>query len=387
MVPPTHPPSAVTILTARLLVLALAAVSVAGEVAFFDALYWHRLGWVEPADGAVGAPGLMVLVSDAVVSVIAAFVAASLAFRRERDRGSVALAVAVAAWAYLLAYGGTFRLLSPHVEGAFRVAFDAHFLLVECLGLAGLIRFSTTYPEPLTREDLASAAELPVGLRLPQMLRTVLLSPWAPWAGAVVLAGLVWTVARTLGSPILEAPLNPLMDLARFATLLAVVVNLRLSWDLRRGASRERLVWLVLGFSILAGCLTLLVGGNILQAVTGWNPAVSWQPVLLNAGLLGLLWSASMGVFYEGPMEPRALVRRTTIWMGLAAVLLFMSAGLEALLTGAVASRLSLPTGLGTMAAVCVFAWIYHPVRRLVETVVDQLGALALPEGRPATAA
>jgi hypothetical protein len=367
-------------LASRILVLVLAAVSAVGQVAYLDALYWHRLGWAERLAGNMDTSTLAVVGTDAVVSVLAGVVAISLAFRRDPGRGARPLAIAMAAWAYLLAYGGVFRLLAPPTESVFRLAFDVHFLAVECLGMAGTLAFSTAFPSALTAEDLGSAERLPVGLRTLFRFRVWLLRPPAPWIAAAVLVAVVLGLARMFGTPIIDAPLSPAMDFARFATLAAAVINLRASWDARDAPGRTRITWMAVGLTVLVGTLVMLVGGNVLISVTEWRSPLNWRPLLMNLGLLGLLWGCAMAVFYEGRLDPKALVRGIATWTGLATIFLFLSAGLEALFSDAMMARISLPVGLGTLAAICLFAWIFEATRRFVEVVIDQIGAAGLPE-------
>jgi len=367
-------------LSSRILVLALATVSAVGQIAYLDALYWHRLGWAERMAGTMDTGTLAVIGTDALVSVLAAVAAVSLVFRRDPGRGGRSLAVAVAAWAYLLAYGGVFRLLAPTTESAFRFAFEAHFLVVECLGLAGILAFSAAFPSRLTAADIERAERLPVALRALFAFRSWLLRPTAPWVAAAVLTASVLGLARVFGTPTVEAPLNPVMDVARFATLAGAVINLRSSWDARNAEGRKRITWMVVGLTLLLGALVLLIGGNVLISVTEWRSPLNWRPLLLNLGLLGLLWGSAMAVFYEGRLDPKAMVRGTATWTGLATIFLFLSAGLEALFSDAMLARISLPEGVGTLAAICLFAWIFQATRKVVEVVIDQVWAAGLPE-------
>jgi hypothetical protein len=370
----------VTTLLLRTLVLILAVVSAVGQIAYLDVLYWHRLGWALAMSGNVQASTIAVVGGDAVVAVIAAVLAVALVFSREAARGSRPLAVAVVAWSYLLSYGGVFRLLMREPDSPFRAAFEAHFLVVECLGLAGLLAFSASFPSSLSGDDLLARNDSPPGLRPFVVMRAWLLRPAVPWIAALALAALILALARALGNPILEAPLSPVMDVARFGTLALVVVNFRSSWDLRSSEQRALLNWMVLGMVLVIASLALLIGGSVLTAVTQWRSPVNWRPILLNFGLLGLLWGSSMATFYRGRLNARILMRQTATWTGLATALLFLAAGLEALFSDNMMARVSLPTGIGTLAAICVFAWIYHPTRRLVEIIIEQISAAGLPE-------
>lgn len=372
--------SLVVTLLLRVLVTALAAVSVIGQIAYLDLLYWHRLGWAEGLRGHVQTATIAVVGADAIVAVAAAGLALALAFRPDAARGSRQLAVAVGAWAYLLSFGGIYRLLLPLDEGPLGLVVGGHFLVVECLGLAGLLAFSAAFPSPLTPSDLPPSSDTPAGLLPFRHFRIWLLRPASPWIATVGLATAVLAWTHTAGTALVEAPLNPMMDLARFGTLAAVVINFRASWDAHPTEARGPLNWMVLGMVLVVGSLALLVGGSVLTSVTGWRSPLNWRPLLLGLGLLGLLWGAGMASFHKGGAEAKSLVRRTATWIGLATILLFLAAGLETLFSDTVMARVSLPPGTGTIVAVCLFAWIFGGARRLVELVVDQIGQAGLPE-------
>lgn len=162
-----------TTFTVRILVLLLSVGAVAGQLAYLDALAWHVLS-PSPTQSVRGVVLTMAL-AHAVLSIASGAVAVVLAFRDQAAQpGSRGLSLAIRAWSYLLAYPGIVVMLRPD-PGTARMVFDGHFLLVETLGLAGAVRFTTLFPRTLVAAELTSHA---VGSRLAtflQPLRSALL--------------------------------------------------------------------------------------------------------------------------------------------------------------------------------------------------------------------
>ncbi len=171
-----------------------------------------------------------------------------------------------------------------------------------------------------------------------------------------------------------DAGLSPLMVLVRFAAAGLVVLNLRRAWGLATGADRDRLTWLVAGLSALLGSLALLIGGNVLVAVTGFpEPNVAWRPILLDLGLIGFLAGLAMSILYSGPVHPITVVRHIASACTVTTVGLFLAAGLEALFAGGILAAYSLRTGVGTAIALATIVSTYRNLVRLVGRLLPQL--------------
>ena len=315
---------------------------------------------------------IILLTARAIVSVVSAFFAVALVLhegpRQEAARG---LGAAFGAWGYLMAYSGVTMLFRPDA-GFWRDLFEGHFLLVEVIGLASLLRFTTLFPRTLVADEIPPSSTPPV-LRPAHAVSLWMLRPTAPWSvGLLVLVGL-WTWAVTSGGSVGDAGLSPAMDLVRFGAAGLVVLNLRRAWRLTRGGDRDGLTWLVAGLSALLGSLALLIGGNVLVAVTGFpEPNVAWRPILLDMGLIGFLAGLAMSVLYSGALHPMTVVRWIAATCAVTTAGLFLAAGLEALFAGGILAGYSLRTGVGTAIAAATIVSTYRNLVRLVGRLLPQ---------------
>ena len=357
----------------RGLTLILSVLAVVGQAAYLDALYWNALGLGPLSHGSLRPALLSAVITGAVVSLAAASLGTAMAIRGDTRRGARPLGLALAVWAYLLAYSGMIVLFAPP-EGTFlNTVFDGHFLVLEALGLASLLRFTAVFPGHLDLMDLRAPDSLPPGLRTAQRVRIWLLRPAAPWILALGAAAISFAVNTFLGRQLQDTALLALVDLFRLTALTLVVLNLRHAFMSADAGVRSRMVWIVLGFALLVGAVGFVLGGNVLTAVTGWElPRMNWRPIVLDVGVLGLLWGGAMAVFYNGPMDPARLVRRAAIVGGMGTVTLFLSAGLEMLLSGVVAARFSLPYGAGTILGVVAMGVLYTRTVRPLDAFLSQ---------------
>ena len=363
---PIPPPVEVSLTTfayrgATVLLVALALV---GQATYLDVLYWNTMGLGRLAMGGVTPALFSAVITGAIVSTVSGILALTMVFRGNGTRGALPLGLALSVWAYLLAYSGITVIFAPALDSMFRFAFEAHFLGVEALGLAALLRFTAVFPKPLLPSFMRPPDALAVGLRSLQQIRLLLLRPGGPWvAGAVALA-LVLGVNATLGRSTQDTALLPLTDLLRMAALAVVVLNLRGSFMHAGRADRRRMFWMVVGFTLLMGAVGALLGGNVLVAVTRWEiPGLNWRPIVLDLGVIGLLWGTAMAVFYDGGMRPGAFTRRMTVLFSMLALALFLAAGMETLLT----ARSPLPPGMGTGLALLAVGVLYARTRRPLE--------------------
>jgi hypothetical protein len=360
-------------LTYRGLTLLLSALAVAGQVALVEAVFGRGLGVGSPSLGSMRPALLSTVVMGAVVSLASAVLGMTMAFRRDARRGAPPMGLALAVWAYLLAYSGIVVLMSPPPESPLHAPFEGHFLLVEALGLAALLRFTAQFPSPLAAASLRDPATLPLGSRTIQGFRRWLLRPYAPWLAGILSAALCMATNAARGRPVQDAALLPLVDVFRLGALALVVLNLRRAFLASDQAGRTRITWLVLGFALLVGSVGLILGGNVLSAVTGWEiPAFNWRPVVLHLGVIGLLWGGAMGVLYQGRAQPAPAVRSVAVLVGMGTLALFLAAGLEMLLSRGGPAHFSLPRGTGTFLAMVAMALVYGRTRRPLDGFLRQ---------------
>jgi hypothetical protein len=360
----------------RVLVTLLAAVAVVAQVAYLDALTWHSLGWAAP----IGSMGtrmngslVAVMTGHALVSVVSAALAIVLVLHEgPAQKPARGLGMALGAWSYLTAYSGVTLLLRP-TSPVLRSVFEAHFLAVEMIGLIGLVSFTALFPKPLLETPLEPPAALPPSLKPLHATSVWMLRPWAPWlAGGVVLL-LLWSLVASRGASLGDAGLSPLMDVVRFAAAGLVVINLRRSWSRANREQAARMTWLLVALAFLTGVLLVLIGGNVLLAVTDWpEPGVAWRPLLIDVGLIGFLISMTMSILYAGRLDAALAASRIGAIATVGTLGLFLAAALEALFTEAL-QGLSLRTGVGTLLAFVLVVAMHRGMLRSVEKVLVQM--------------
>jgi hypothetical protein len=351
----------------RVLVTLLAVTAAVSQVGYLDAIAWHRLGLIPPVGARMRPPFLTLMTAHALVSVLSGGLALALVLHEgARQRAARSLGLALGAWSYLTAYSGvTLLLRDPGGGGAF---FDAHFLVVEVVGLVGLIRFTALFPSPLTEGPLDAPPTLPRVLHPIHEASVWMLRSSSPWiAGTVAVAGL-WLLAWARGRSIGDAGLDPVTDVIRFAAGGLVVLNLRRSWGRATGESTDRLLWLLASLVFLVGTLLVFIGANVLMAVAGWpEPSVPWRPLLMDVGVAGFLIGLVLSVLYDGSVRPTQVVRRIAAFTALATLGLFLAAALEAFFSGSVLAGFSLRTGVGTIVAFAIVLSTHGALIRALE--------------------
>jgi hypothetical protein len=357
------------------MVTMLAAVAAVSQVAYLDALSWHILGLAAPMTAQMRPPFLTLLTAHAIVSAVAGVLAVALVLNEgPRQSAARGLGLALGAWSYLTAYSGVTLLLRPD-PGAPRSLFEAHFLAVEVAGLVGLLRFTALFPQPLADRSLEPPPTLPSGVRPFHTASVWMLGDRALWIVGLGVLGSLWGVTAARGLAIADAGLSPLMDVVRFAAAGLVVLNLRRSWSRADPEQAGRLAWLFIGLAWVAGALLLLIGGNVLLAVTNWpEPVMPWRPLLLDIGLIAFLVAVAMGILYRGTMDAAQTARRIGAFATVATMALFLAAALEALFTGgALGGGASLRTGVGTLVAFVILVSTHRGLVRSLERGLAQL--------------
>jgi hypothetical protein len=251
--------------------------------------------------------------------------------------------------------------------------FEGHFLAVEVIGLVGLLRFTSLFPRSLAEQSLEVPPTLPPALHPFHTASVWMLEPLSPWIVGLVAVVILWGITAARGLGVADAGLSGLMDIFRFAAAGLVVLNLRRSWGRATGEEAGRLGWLAVALAVVTGALLLLVGGNVLMAVTDWpEPVFPWRPLLLDLGLAGFLAAAALGILYRGTLDATQASRRIGAFATTATFGLFLAAGLEALFTGGLAG-FGLRTGVGTLLAFVIVVSTHRGLVRSLERAFAQL--------------
>lgn len=356
----------------RVWVILLAIAGTAGQVAYLDALWWHSLGLTTTVARDVGSSTIMLLAAHAVVSLVCSVLAIVLVLHeRQRDAAGRALGLAFAAWSYLMAYSGVTLLYRPAVPGMARDIFEAHFLAIEVLGLVGLLSYTGTFPRRLADEELEPSPTLPPVLLPFHHVAVFLRRPGAPLQVGIIVLVLLWGSILARGGELSDAGLSRGMDAVRFLAAGVVVMHLRRSWGSATEGDRDGLMWLLAALAVLLGSLALLIGGNVLVAVTGFpDPRVAWRPILLDIGMIGFLMTLALSVLARAGSDPLKLTQRIASTSVVITAGLFLAAGLEALFTSGVLGAYTLRGGVGTAIALSVTLSMHRPLARVVARLV-----------------
>jgi hypothetical protein len=373
--------TSVAITAVRVLVTLMAVVATVGQVAYLDALSWHKLGLAAPMYAQMSPPFLMLMVMDAAVSVVSAGMAVALALD-EGPRAAAArgLGLAFVAWSYLTAYSGVTLLLRPNA-GVLRSVFEGHFLAVEVVGLIGLLRFTALFPTPVASLTLPEPPTLPAVLKPLHSASVWMLRPAAPWLAGLVVLVFLWAVTALRSLPLGDAGLSSIMDLVRLLTAGLVVVNLRRSWTRAASDVAGEMTWLLVALVFLLGVLLVVIGANVLMGVTEWpEPPFAWRALLMDVGILGFLIAMAMSILYHGAMSAANAARRIAALAALATSGLFLAAGLEALFHGGMLGGLSARTGVGTLIAFVILVSTHRGILRSLERLFAQLPVPGIAE-------
>jgi len=358
--------------TVRISVILLSIAGTLGHVAYLDALWWHTLGWTSTVARDVGTSTLSVLAAHAIVSLVCSVLAIALVLHESRrSPASRALGIAFGAWSYLMAYSGVTMLLRPVAPGLTREIFEAHFLAVEVLGLAGLVRFTASFPRPLHGEELRPSPTLPAMLVPFHRLGVAMRRPRSAWTAAALVLLVLWGWTLASGGELSDAGLSHLMDLVRFGAAGLVVANLHRSWNVATEGDRDGLLWLAGGLAIMVGAVAILIGGNVLGAVTGFpEPDVAWRPILLDLGTIGFFVVLALSILHRPGMDPARMARTVMTASLVITAGLFLAAALEALFTGRIVP-VTLRTGVGTAVAFAITLSTYRSSARRIASFLE----------------
>jgi hypothetical protein len=238
--------------------------------------------------------------------------------------------------------------------------------------LAAFVSFSAVFPRPL-------APRLPPPRRFdrPHRLRVAARRPRNIW-GAAVLAilavnGVPAIVFRLTQSQTVIAVMFAAVILVLAACAVAAMVlgarNLRLSYRTASAEERDRVLWVVTGFSVASWALIASAALVALSASIGHGGTLAMViavAVLLFAPLLVVV-SAAVGILYAGAIDPALVLRRSTAYGFLGAIGLIAFTVLETALSELVERWVDLPGFVGPLLAGLLVTLALIPVRAVLK--------------------
>lgn len=280
--------------------------------------------------------------------------------------------------------------LLPPTEAA-RIAVGVFDSAIWWLALAAFLRFSVIFPRPLAVADFRMAGLAP--------WRRHLLNPRVVWGGAALLAPLSFGIGRFVGGELWSGPLLA-VQLAAFLLFLALVFgflwgieqgvrHLRIGYRIVGAADRRRILWVVLGFSLAMWAIFIGLAGLVpvalaaVAASDGWVLPVLPFLVIVVAPLVIVVFLA-VAIFYDGAIDPALVIRRTALYGAFGVVLTFLYAGVENVVSSALAERLGLPersaSWIAAGAVALVFGFARHGIARFLRHVVSPLTPTEKPQ-------
>jgi class 3 adenylate cyclase len=157
---------------------------------------------------------------------------------------------------------------------------------------------------------------------------------------------------------------------------------LRINYARSDEEERRRALWVVEGalswFWIL---IPLFVAERLLERRLEGTP---WEQVILSVGFpfvaLVMVCSLGFAVLYQGALDPRLAVQRTTLYGVLASVMVLGFAIAEGLIGDLVVSRLGLPVGSGAWIAGGLVAFTFQPLHGFLRRRMDHWSDERIPE-------
>lgn len=258
--------------------------------------------------------------------------------------------------------------------------------------IGAFLRFAALFPQPLTLADLEAAGRARAERkgRAPKPVsrgRRLLLSPAAVWGGALV-AGAVSGISSAAGQPVWHVVLAPLLIWSLYRGLGL----LRAGYAVADAVGQRRILWVVQGLYSMVWLGVVMIGAigygmveGARAAAAGLSPAEIQVPhevmtaanVSQSLSVLVMVVCLAFAIFFQGALDPRLALKRTTVYamMAVSGALLF--AVVENLASSVIADVLHLSEGFGAAIAGGVVALGFNPVRDwLTRRVENRLGGV-----------
>lgn len=261
--------------------------------------------------------------------------------------------------------------------------------------LGAFLRFAALFPQPLTLAELEASgrarAERKGRVAKPVSRgRRLLLKPAAVWGGAAA-AGVISGLATATGQTALHVVLVPVI----LWSLYRGVGLLRASYAVADPMGQRRILWVVQGLYSMVWLGVVMLGAmgyGMVHGVRAANAGIPAREIQIPYGVmmatnisqslsvLVMVVCLAFAIFFQGALDPRLALKRTTVYgmMAVSGALLF--AVVENVASSFIVQVLHLDEGLGTAVAGGVVALGFNPVRGwLTRRVENRLGG-TLPD-------
>lgn len=302
-------------------------------------------------------------------AALGAFIAIGLAAYAPRQASARALAVLTVLWPATL--GVTGAVPGDPTLQRLDVVLDFSSAL---FAVAAFLRLTAVFPKPIGAE----AAGGGVLEKFAAVMRRVSRHAVAVWAGAAaVMTVAIVSAILPAGTfrIVLESAVGIFAALTIPTALYAGLLNLRSSYKASSANDQKKIFWLAegllvfsLGFFILP--FLLLPVFVILQAA-GVMPRTGgewFHPLLQGVTMIIALACMALAMFYDGALDPRIVVRKTTLYSALTITGVFVFAAAESVVAKVIAGVAGqwLSAGIAAVFVLPLHNWARSRVSRLI---------------------
>lgn len=250
---------------------------------------------------------------------------------------------------------------------------------------AALLSFAVRFPRSLSHAELERYFRgfTGSGIAILRSTSHLLAAPRWIWPVAAVW-GLV-TLALVAGIGIrfpAAAPFLPALSggLLGWYALWAAVLAFRVNYVQSDPVDRRRMLWVLQGMLAFGAGMFFLGSVALANDVSGAAPLQGVFDALVRVPMLLLLLFLAMAVFYDGALDPRLAIRRTTVYGALGPLLVILFAGLENLFVDFALARFGIDEQFGIWAAAGMVALGFGPLRDVLQKqLTSLLGAFPKP--------
>ncbi|HEX6036496.1 hypothetical protein [Longimicrobium sp.] len=362
--------------------VALSVITLAGQVLQL------RMADAEGTRGVIIAIILITLLSGPAAAVLAL----ALAWRSWDRNDARALATFLALTAFVLSGDGVWWLMTmARAPEWLRSVTDLSIPVCALAGMTAMLRFSCSFPRPLTPAELADGGSrarrvLAAAQRRSLDAAAVRRVATGSILGLILVPESIRIVAEVVGRPLPNFTLLKYIVFGMLLSSMAVsALNLRAGYRGADADGRRRIYWVLEGFLLATGIAVLASLLKVLQDATGYVPPLRfWYGLSMMAAFAALLACVAIAMFYAGALDPALAIRRTAVagLVGVAMVVTF--ATLEQVLQGYLGQWLGLSDRVGGILTGVGVGLTFEPLRTRTATFVE--GVLARWTSAPSPA-